>query len=586
MATGFKKFSFHVHRGTVSGELESIGPGVLEGMAAPTADSTGGKPAFDGDEAAARYYLHQVFSRVSGLESLAAPAEPAAVPELRKVDVKEQPLTETRLVVFQQEKSKIPVFGSNVVVELGADRNIVSANVAVGDIGDVSAIAALSPAEALRTIGRFTARSEGLDRVDAPQLTFFHDDKNDRWHLAYYFTDVPAAPPETVATDNELLGFGHAGPSPRAFSHRFDYLVDAHDGALLFYFSAQPALEVPVQCRGLDEDDAPQIFWGRREGAEFELSDPLRAIKTLDLNLGDIERAAVPGRPVAKDNADWADSNRAAVSAHVNATRVYDFYKSELKRDGIDDKGMVLVSVVNCTYSSMSPPPEWANAVWWNNRMWYGQVEQDGRLRSFARYLDVIAHELTHGVTKSTADLVYRDQSGALNESFSDIFGVIIRNWWEVGADSDVGDWNWVIGVELGDNGEDMRDLKNPSRLTFDSRLLGQSGGRSPYPAHMDEYYNTVEDYGGVHINSSIHNKAAYNLLTVGNEFGERIFTPREVAILYYLTLTRLSRLANFVDVLQMMIDVASTFYGGDVGIMEEKVGAIKRAYQAVGIRV
>lgn len=587
MTNGFKKFNFHINQGAPSGELEALGPSFLESMAAPSADPGGGPPRFEGDEAAARYYLNQVFSQVSGLEGLAAAAEPAAVPELRKVDVKEQPLTETKLVIFQQEKSKIPVFGSNVVVELDADRNIVSANAAVGEIEGVPAIATLSPAQALWRIGRFARRRKGLDTVDAPELNYFYAAEQGTWHLAYLFTRVPAAPPEMAEEEDDLLGFGHGGPSPRSFDVLYDYLVDAHDGSILLYFSAQPGLEVPVQCRGLDEEGVQHIFWGRRQGDKFELSDPLRAIKTFDLTLQDVDVDTIPEAPIAKESADWQDSNRAAVSAHINATRVYDFYKSELKRDGIDDKGMDLVSVVNCTFSQSQPPPQWSNAVWFKNRMWYGQVQRDGRLRSYARYLDVIAHELTHGVTETTANLVYRDQSGALNESFSDIFGVIIRNRVEAGADSDVGGWNWVIGQGLGHQGADLRDLQNPGRLTFSNLLLKPAqGGRSPFPAHMDDFVQTPKDHGGVHINSNIHNKAAYNLLTMGDDLGERVFTPRDVAILYYLALTRLGRLANFADTLQMMIDVASTFYGGDLQTMEQKVSAIKRAYGAVGIKL
>src|SRR5262249_7704916 len=124
---------------------------------------------------------------------------------------------------------------------------------------------------------------------------------------------------------------------------------------------------------------------------------------------GDIDRAPVPANAVSQPSNAWGSKNRAAVSAHVHATRVYDFYKSVLFRDGIDDKGMDLVSIVNCTYDQDESPPEWHNAVWHENKMWYGQdLAATGTLRSFARFLDVIAHELTHGVTEHTSNLVYQ----------------------------------------------------------------------------------------------------------------------------------------------------------------------------------
>ncbi len=191
-------------------------------------------------------------------------------------------------------------------------------------------------------------------------------------------------------------------------------------------------------------------------------------------------------------------------------------------------------------------------------------------MRSFSRFLDVIAHELTHGVTEYTSSLVYQDQSGALNESFSDIFGVIIKNWYLVGPDSDVGSWNWEIGSGLGNGGLPLRDLSNPTR-TGD-------------PDHMDQYLVTTQDSGGVHTNSGIPNKAAYNLLTATDDQGQRVFPARDVAILYYLTLSRLNPLATFQKTLQVLLDVAETLYAGDPAERDAKRAHIRQAYEKVGI--
>ena len=152
--------------------------------------------------------------------------------------------------------------------------------------------------------------------------------------------------------------------------------------------------------------------------------------------------------------------------------------------------------------------------------MWYGQVRDNGKFRSFSRYLDVIAHELTHGVTETTANLVYRGQSGALNESFSDIFGLIAPSATgtrpgstpasQAGTGRSVPGW--------GDHGLPLRDMRDPKR-TGD-------------PDHMNKYQKLPEDEehdagGGVHTNSNIHNKAAYNVLTIGDDLGNRMFEPR-----------------------------------------------------------
>ena len=109
---------------------------------------------------------------------------------------------------------------------------------------------------------------------------------------------------------------------------------------------------------------------------------------------------------------------------------------------------------------------------------------------------------------------------------------------------------------------------------------------RTGYPAHMDDYLNLpiYKDSGGVHINSNIHNKAAYNLLTATDDAGQLVFTPRDVAILYYYTLTDLGKLADFKKTLQVLITEAMTYYAGDEAERDRKIEAIKDAYAGVGI--
>jgi bacillolysin/neutral peptidase B len=383
---------------------------------------------------------------------------------------------------------------------------------------------------------------------------------------------VPAAPKAFLESAAQGTSHGHGkGLSPRQARPRLNYLVDAHEGTIVLYYSATPMIVIASKCRGIDELGQPCDFWGSKVVAGFQMHDPRRFIKTYDHEGKDLDIDPLPAEPVSSPGSDWDDNNTPAVSAHVNATRVYDFYNGVLLRDGIDDKGMDLVSIVNCTFAYAEDPPEWHNAVWWDNRMWYGQFKDaNGDLRSYSQFLDVIAHELTHGVTEHTSDLVYQDQSGALNESFSDIFGVIIHNWYTVGENSDVDDWNWEIGPGLGGGDLPLRDMSDPTR-TGD-------------PDHMDDYEYTSDDNGGVHTNSNIHNKAAYNLLTARNDEGERVFTPKEAAELYYLCLCRLSSLATFSDVLAGLEDVAKVYWAGFAEERQEKIAHIRDAYERVGI--
>jgi Zn-dependent metalloprotease len=527
------------------------------------------------DESAARHYLAQVLDRDPrpAVRSLSAPERPEVVPDMRLEDIKEQPLTKTRLVRFGQTRLTVPIFGSRAVVELNQKRGCVSVSAQLSQVDNVAPVPSLSQKDALAKIAELTkVKPVALQKqVRQPaQITYFHDARDGSWHLAYHFKDISALPPDFLkeAANGKGTCHGHA-PSPRQDFPVLDYLVDAHDGTVLFYFSKSPMILPVCKCSGKDELNVKQDFWGTKLKRGFELTDPLRRLKTYDLKGADLTRTALPGSPIRNASANFPQTE--AVSAHVNAARVHDFYNSVFMRDGVDDKGMDLVSVVNCTYKNTGPSPEWPNAVWWNGRMWYGQVrDAKGKLKSYARYLDVIAHELTHGITESTAGLVYKDEPGALSESLSDIFGVIIGNWYTKGGGGSVRTWRWEFGPGLGEKGLPLRDLSRPER-TGD-------------PDHMKKYLKTANDSGGVHTNSNIHNKAAFYLFSAKDKKGKYIFPPRDAAALYYLCLPRLSALAGFSQVLAALLEVARTFYAGVPGGSGPKVKCILAAYKKVGI--
>jgi Zn-dependent metalloprotease len=360
-----------------------------------------------------------------------------------------------------------------------------------------------------------------------------------------------------------------------------DYLVDAHDGSVVYYYSVTPTAKsqpraLPGRFRGLDDEGKKAEFDGLVSGKLFQLIDPQRRIKTLDFGRKDIDEEPITlPDAVSCTTFDFGGTTPAAISAHVNSTHVFKFYNEVLIRRGVDDQNSELVNVVNCISSVSENPPNWNNAVWWNGKMWYGQQKVKGtkdRYSSYARYLDIIAHELTHGVTEHTCNLVYRDEAGALNESFSDIFGVIINNWTRKGADSDPRTWDWIIGAGLGEKpGSPLRSMKDP-KITGD-------------PDHMDDYKRLAptDDFGGVHTNSNIHNKAAYNLLVAVDAKKKLVIPARDVARMYYFTLQRLDRVATFRDVLDTMLDVAKTMYP-DPAEAAPKLAAIRAAYGAVGI--
>jgi bacillolysin len=570
MPSGFEDVHFHIaDEGGVRGIAER--PSALRGIARAASELA------PSPEAAARMYLSTLLgapARPASVRSLSAPERPEVVPDLRLRDT--QALRDTSLVRFVQTKQAIPIFGSRAVVELDANNRLVAMDASLAQVNDVPHIPALSVADALERIAALSGvDTSTLQGVDAPELNFYHDDEKDKWHLAYFFQNVPAAPPGFAAG----LKTHGVSRSPAQRHPRLDYLVDAHDGAILRYWSSSPTVsddQTPVSSSGEDEFGKKQKFFGRgakQGGPPFELYDPMRGIKTYDFGKQDIDTGKLPAAPITVNGpaSEFAGMG-AAVSAHFHAKRVDDFLRSVLVRNGIDNKGMELISCINCISLQDGPGPEWQNAAWWQRRMWYGQTLENGQLKSYSRYLDIIAHELTHGITETTANLAYVDESGALNESFSDIFGVIINNWDWTKTDTtggDVGGWDWQIGKALGPAGKPLRDMSNPS-LTGD-------------PDHFTKYVKTTQDNGGVHTNSNIHNKAAYNVLTAKDAQGQWMFSPREVAILYYYCLLRLGRLATFKQARDSLLSVAKTIFGGSAD-RQAKLDAIQKAYADVGI--
>ncbi|MDR6417035.1 M4 family metallopeptidase [Pseudarthrobacter sulfonivorans] len=539
---------------------------------------------FTSNEGAARYYLDQLLQRDdrAGMRSLTEPERPERVPSLVVESERDLPALGTHSLRFSQTYRDIPIFGAMALVELTAARDLVSVNGKLGEAPGANPVESLSRAEALEKVADYTGADIPAESGVGARLNFYKKDDDGSWHLAWFFQELPAEPPandnDADTVDEALLGHGFGR---RPVPPSFNYLVDAHDGEILFCYSAAPtALAIPARCTGIDENDDQQAFFGELvapTSTTCRLNDPRRRVRTYDLQFADINNDPPdPDFPVEAPDSDYGVTNRAAVSAHANASRVLDFYNVVLQRQGIDDNGMDLVSLVNVTAASMQAPPSLLNAFWFRRRMWYGQITKNGRLVSLSRFLDVIGHELTHGVIETTSGLVYATQSGALNESFADIAGVIIKNWYEAPDRADVATWDWEIGPGLRADGRPLRDFADPSR--------------TGHPKHMDDFRPLApgelpgrsNDQGWVHFNSNIHNKAVHNLLTMSTN-GARVFSVEDVAVLTYLGMARLTPRATFPAALQSVVDVGQTYFGGDVH-RTEKIAAIRKAYQLVGI--
>ena len=185
-----------------------------------------------------------------------------------------------------------------------------------------------------------------------------------------------------------------------------------------------------------------------------------------------------------------------AVSASYNLSQVYDYYRNRYSRHSFDGKGASIHAIVRYGQN-------YKNAFWLpgSNLIVFG----DGR--PFAGALDVVGHELTHGVIEHSANLLYQDQPGALNEAFADIFGEMIE------ARTKGSRPDWITGQDLTrtasgggpDLGRPIRNMSNPN--AFLTHL-----GR-PYPKDMNEFFDIRENNGGIHINSTIISHAFYLLV-------------------------------------------------------------------------
>lgn len=541
------------------------GPESVRGVRAPE----GAEPrGFNSAESAARFYLAEKLAQeeAPALREAVREDRPERVPDLALSTERHQAGTGTTLVRFEQTQQEIPIFGAEVLVEIDEDQRLVSMDGKLGEVTGVGSVPELSGTEALERVKAATGSTISAEELPPPTLAYVSRD--DHWHLAWHVREVPAQLPENRREEGHR---GHGlGSSPRDAFPLTGYLVDAYSGEILKSYGMAPTITVPTRLEGEDEGSVRHRIQGSRQDGSYLLHDKWRQIATYDLDFADIDTARPPASAIGSPQADFGDDHRAGVSAHVNAERVERFYRDKLYRNGIDDADMDLISMVNCTYHEDGPGPEWFNAVWFKRRMWYGQVSDGTRLVSLARYFDVNVHEMTHGVIETSSNLVYQDQSGALNESLADTMGVIIANWYQAPDREDVRTWNWEIGAGLGGGGLPLRDMSDPVR-TGD-------------PDHMRDYLRTTRDSGGVHTNSNIHNKAMFHLLTSVDTAGKPVLKVEEWALLIYLALVRLLRESEFEDMHRGLRDVASTYLSGNAPLRTAAQTAIDEAYQKVGI--
>ena len=293
------------------------------------------------------------------------------------------------------------------------------------------------------------------------------------------------------------------------------------------------------------------------QGAETTTANPQRSIYDAR-NAEDL-----PGTLVRSEGSA-AGSDVAVNEAYDGLGATFAFYWDVFSRNSIDGNGLPLLGTVH--YGQ-----DYDNAFWDGERMIFG----DGDGTYFNRFtisVDVIGHELTHGVTGAEVNLDYEGQSGALNESVSDVFGSLVKQY---AASETAAAADWLIGEGLFTSrvsGAALRSMKAPGTAYADPVL-----GTDPQPDSMSGYVDTDEDNGGVHINSGIPNRAFYLVATgLGGSSWEK------AGPIWYATISSssLSASASFAEFAAETVASAGSLYDASVAAV------VTSAWQTVGVSV
>ncbi len=414
------------------------------------------------------------------------------------------------VVRYQQNYNGIPVIGGELIVNLSQNNGLLSVN------GEVS------PKLAVPTTATITAQQASNTALAAVA----------KWHNTNTTTLIASAPLLSVY-DPRLI-------SPDTSPAKLVWRVEVSSKTL------QPIRELI-------------LIDAQRGNISLHFNQIDTALNRATYNANN--SSTLPGNLLCNEVMDptCAGSGIAdAVSAHLFASDTYSFYSTNHGRDGIDNAGGVITSSVN--YYAFGECP---NAYWDGTQMVYcaGLVVDD-----------VVAHELTHGVTENTSNLFYYYQSGAINESLSDVWGEFVDLSNSSGSDTATD--RWLMGEDLNVSGMvgAIRSMKDPT-------VYGD-----PDKMSSVNYWKDADDNGGVHTNSGINNKAVY-LMVDGDTFNGRTITGigiTKVAKIYYDVQTNMLTTASDYFDLYNALNQSCQNLIGTAGITSSDCTQVKNATKAV----
>jgi bacillolysin len=419
-------------------------------------------------------------------------------------------------VRYQQQQDGVPVLGGDVVVAVDADGHVLASTAKVSPAPEVTTTPTISATSAVATAISLTSRDGDVASADLIATT------PSLWIYDPALLHASGLPTVRLVWRIEVRNA--AGDVDRFV------LIDARSGRVALQFSQVAHVKDREVCDNANTPGASPVCTA----------------------------------PVLAEGGDAAAANTEVRHAYEFAGATYDFYLDVLGRDSIDGQGMTLVSTVrHCTLTSCP----YENAYWDGSQMVYG----DG----YASGLDVVAHELTHGVTQFSSDLLYYGESGAINESMSDVIGEIIELVNSPASDPD--QLAWLQGEDIPGLGA-VRSMSDPTAFGDPDRMT------SPL------YVGSAVDHHGVHANSGVSNKAAY-LMAMGGVFNGRNMGAgiglTKTAMVYYEAQASLlalgsdySDLANVLPQACAQLQAGGEVTGPDCAIVAQAVAATEMALE------
>ncbi len=502
------------------------------------------------------------------LEALAPILEldrPAQQFEISQVREDEIGMTHLRM---QQYWQGIPVYGGELIVHLqGEEPRMVNGR--------------YFPSPQLTDLQPRLDKAAAVRRVQAELSAFTSVRKLQAWERQFMDRDPVRAElviyhPKGKVTGERLAWHVDIYPN---FAENWHYFLDAQTGEVLNHYNAICQLHAhgplgprdgPATANATDLSGQTRTINTYEIGGQYILldasrdmfdpvasdipNDPVGAIFTLDANNSSpFGNGSFQAGLISSPNNSWNNPN--AVSAHYNAGKSYEYFRNTFNRNSINGQGGTVYSFINVTEDNGQSMD---NAFWNGWGMFYGNGDF-AFTQPLARSLDVAGHEMSHGVIQNTANLEYQDESGALNESFADVFGVMIdRDDWQLGEG--------ISNTQIFPTGF-LRDMSNPNN---GGSSLNDNGWQ---PDNVSEQYFGPQDNGGVHINSGIPNYAYYLFAThpdVGKDKAEQVF--------YRALTTYLVRSSQFVDLRGAVVQSCQDLYG------QAEVNAARAAFDQVGI--